>query len=156
MTPKVYIYTVATNSWSHHSNLPWTDQERNYDSAIGIVSQSSGQRLLMVNKGRTDGALLAWNLDTSSGWHQVATLHDNHWQAFMRMVSLKPFTAALLGGYSKRHGFSLRNIWQFNPTNNNFEESGRLLQTEHYGGMWAVAGQGYRATQAGCRNNHHF
>ena len=100
---------------------------------------------IVVNKGSTNGAVIYWNLDANTGWHHPVNMYGNYKQHHMFMVSLTPYSALLLGGWSQRNSYSTRNFWKFNPENKNFEQGFHYLQNEHYTGQWAVAKKNYRA-----------
>ena len=139
---EVYYYTVSSNTWTHHSTMPWGGT---YDCSCGVVKQKNGERWLMVVRGNANGAVIYWNIDANNGWHHPVNLYGNYKQAFMSMISLKPYTALMLGGYSQRHGHSLRNFWTYNPETYRFEDTISFIRNEHKTGQWTVAKKTYRS-----------
>merc|ERR1712013_931472 len=62
----------------------------------------------MVVRGNANGAVIYWNIDANNGWHHPVNLYGNYKQAFMSMISLKPYTALMLGGYSHPSGQNIQ------------------------------------------------
>ena len=109
---EVYYYQVSSNQWHHHSNMPWSGR---HDNAAGIITQKTGERWIVVGKGSEHGHIIYWNIDTNSGWHHVTNLYGNYPHRFMHIVSLTPYTAFMLGGWTERDSFDIQNFWVWSP-----------------------------------------
>ena len=60
---EVYYYTVSSNSWSHHSNLPWTSMA---DVACDVVTQKDGARRILAVSGDYYGYIIYYDLTYNS------------------------------------------------------------------------------------------
>ena len=78
----------------------------------------------------------------------MTNLYGNYKHRFMHILSLRPHTAFMLGGWTERDKYDVQNFWLYNQESYKFEKSYRYLQTEMYAGQWALASPHYRATQA--------
>ena len=141
---EVYYYTISANTWTHHSTLPWGAA---HDCACGVITQKDGTRMIVVNKGSTNGAIILWNIDSNTGWHHQVNLYGNYYQRYMFIVTLTPYSALMLGGYSQRNSYNIKNFWMFNQETKNFEAGYYELQNEYYAGQWAVAKKTHRALE---------
>ena len=78
----------------------------------------------------------------------MTNLYGNYKHRFMHILSLRPHTAFMLGGWTERDKYDVQNFWLYNQESYKFEKSYRYLQTEMYAGQWALASPHHRATQA--------
>ena len=58
------------------------------------------------------------------------------------MVSLTPYSAYILGGYTTQDSDDIQNFWVYNQENSRFEKVWRYIQNEHSWGYWTVVNKG--------------
>ena len=133
---QVYYYTVSKNVWVFHSNL--IGNQAMYDTSCGIIIKTTGEKWLLVVKGGRTEAVIYYDLSNNSGWKQASNLYGNGHQRFMRMITLTPYSAFLMGSSTTRYGNSLKNIFEFNQETNNFEDKYLYLQNEMNDGYWTT------------------
>ena len=135
---EVYYYTPSSNSWTQISNMPWA----RLDVAAGIIKQKNDERWLMIQR-PSYVEIYYWNLDTWSGWHHLS----NSFLKFsgnMKMVSLTPYTAFMMGVNSDHYGTKTENFWVYNMENYKFQDMNRYVLNEHYWGYWTTAKKNFR------------
>ena len=143
----VYYFTVSTNLWTFHSDL--FKRQTVMDSACGIVYRRTKEKMLLVVRGGLADAVIYFDLTNNLGWNLAATLFNNLNQRFMRMITLTPYNAFIVGGNSGRYGNSLKNIFEFNHDTTNFEDNYYYLQNEMHNSAWTTVkkSNNYKALQ---------
>ena len=63
----------------------------------------------------------------------------------MSMISLTPYTAFMLGGYTSIDGVKNINFWIYNPERTRFERPRRYLQHRQKWNYWTVVKKGTKA-----------
>ena len=63
----------------------------------------------------------------------------------MAMVSLSPFSAFMVGGYTTNDNRKNINFWVYNPERTRFEKPPRFLQHRQNWNYWTRAKKGYKA-----------
>ena len=144
---QVYYYTVSSNIWTHHSNL--ISNQAVIDPSCGIITKTTGEKWLLVVKGQRTEAVIYYDLTNQNSWNHASNLFGNGKQYHMRMITLNPYSAFIVGSYSTRHGTSLKNILEFNQETNNFEDKYYYLLNEMYLGYWTTVkkSKNYKALQ---------
>ena len=130
---EVYIYTFSSNSWSHHSNMPFSHVE----VASTIIKQNNDERWLFIQR-RDHVELYYYNLDTNSGWHHASNQIFKHSNNAM-MVSLTPYTTFIMGAWSNHKSNSRENFWVYNSERRKFESITRNVKVEHSRGYWTTS-----------------
>ena len=139
---EAYYYTVSTNSWTQISNVPWGGS---LDIISTIIKNKNGDRWLIISKERHT-TMYYWNLETEHGWHGMGSNSIQHYKN-SGMVSLTPYSAFILGGYTTQDSDDIQNFWVYNQENSRFEKVWRYIQNEHSWGYWTLANKNYRALE---------
>ena len=142
---QVYYYHIDNNNWNHHSDLPYSRS----DTTCQIVYAKSDYKLIICAIGHHSSSLWSYNLDLNTGWHHIGSLRHGYIQYRMSMLSLDRYDALLVGGYSRLHGTSTRNLWTFDKERNQFHEKYYYLQSAAQGGTWTTVkkSSNFRALQ---------
>ena len=130
---EAYYYTVSSNSWTQISNVPWGGS---LDIISTIIKNKNGDRWLIISKERHT-TMYYWNLETEHGWHGMGSNSVKHYKN-SGMVSLTPYSAFILGGYTTQDGDDIQNFWVYNQENSRFEKVWRYIQNEHSWGYWTL------------------
>ena len=138
---QVYYFTVFSNVWTYHSDL--FNKQTVIDPACGIIYRRTGEKILLVVRGGLGQAVIYFDLTNNLGWTFGSSLYGNYAQNFMRMITLTPYNAFIMGGTSGRYGISLRNIFEFNHDKTNFEDNNYYLQNEMHNSYWTMVNKSY-------------
>ena len=130
----VFYYTPSTNTWTKHSDM----NSVSIDPACGIIKRANGDKWLLVVKGHRGSAVIRYDLTNNEGWTHISNLWSNYKKYYGMMVMLNPYAPLLLGSSTQTHGTSLRNFWEFNFDNNQFEDGYYYLQHEMLFGYWTT------------------
>ena len=125
-----YYYTVSKNSWSGMAGLKY----KAYDTGCGIITKrDTGHRFLVVT-GIADENAQYYDLTSGSSWVKMSK--QNARSNRVSIVSLTPYEAYQVGGWTKTHGYHGRNWWMWNPENYKFEDQDIYMRRQHVGGDW--------------------
>ena len=127
---KAYYYNVRGNYWSSMANLKYAA----YDIGCAITTmRGSGNRYLIVT-GVKDEMSQYYDLTSGSKWIKLAA--QNARTNRVSIISLTPYEAYQVGGWTKTHSYHARNWWLWNPTNYKYEDIGVSMSRQHCGGDW--------------------
>ena len=146
---EAYYYTASSNSWTQISNVPWGGS---LDIISTIIKNKNGDRWLIISKERHT-TMYYWNLETEHGWHGMGSNSIKHYKN-SGMVSLTPYSAFILGGYTTQDGDDIQNFWVYNQENSRFEKVWRYIQNEHSWGYWTL-GKGQKIKNISYPLNRH-
>ena len=132
--PYVYYYLVDKDTWHHHSDLPYAEND---NTCQVVFNQYWAKRIYCVLGHRTD-SIWYYDLSYNTGWTHLGNLRNAYTQHYMSMISFNMFNAILVGGYSELNEVSTRNLWVWDPKFYRFHQKYYYLQSAAKDGFWTA------------------